>query len=73
MTDELYDYFGGNASKKVEPIEDDDLDSTEDESEEVSRAEQESPQTESTQSTGSEIQPAEKNRGTGISWQICWA
>ncbi len=26
MTDELYDYFGGNASKKVEPIEDDDLD-----------------------------------------------
>ena len=24
MTDELYDYFGGNASKKVEPIEDDD-------------------------------------------------
>ena len=26
MTDELYDYFGGNASKKVEPIEDDELD-----------------------------------------------
>ena len=25
MTDELYDYFGGNASKKVEPIEDDDV------------------------------------------------
>ncbi|MFT7633848.1 MAG: hypothetical protein ACI87E_004906, partial [Mariniblastus sp.] len=31
MTDELYDYFGGNASKKVEPIEDDDLDLEEDE------------------------------------------
>ena len=30
MADELYDYFGGNASKKVEPIEDDDFD-TEDE------------------------------------------
>lgn len=26
MTDELYDYFGGSASRKVEPIEDDDLD-----------------------------------------------
>ncbi len=26
MTDELYDYFGGNASKKVEPIEDDEFD-----------------------------------------------
>lgn len=26
MSDELYDYFGGNASKKVEPIEDDDFD-----------------------------------------------
>ena len=25
MTDELYDYFGGNASKKVEPIEDDEF------------------------------------------------
>ena len=38
MSDELYDYFGGNASKKVEPIEDDEFDDeTEDEvvSEEV--------------------------------------
>lgn len=38
MSDELYDYFGGNASKKVEPIEDDEFDNeTEDEvvSEEV--------------------------------------
>ena len=31
MTDELYDYFGGNASKKVEPIEDDDLDNLDEE------------------------------------------
>ena len=29
VTDEIYDYFGGNAPKKVEPIEDDDLDSVE--------------------------------------------
>ena len=31
MTDELYDYFGGNASKKVEPIEDDEMDVPQDE------------------------------------------
>ena len=28
MTDEIYDYFGGNAPKKVEPIEDDDIAAT---------------------------------------------
>ncbi len=29
MTDDIYDYFSGNAPKKVEPIEDDDLDPVE--------------------------------------------
>ncbi len=35
MTDELYDYFGGNASKKVEPLDDDELGTVEDLVEEI--------------------------------------
>ena len=31
MTDEIFDYFGGNSGKKVEPIEDDSLFSDDDE------------------------------------------
>ena len=66
MTDELYDYFGGNASKKVEPIEDDELESTEDESIGDTgelKAERGSLQNEPTQSTDSESQPVEKKTG----------
>jgi len=56
VTDELYDYFGGNASKKVEPIEDDDVEVNEAEA----TADSDSPADKPSDAAGTQEQPAKK-------------